>query len=166
MFTDGSHIDGRLPRACQSLGWAFTVLDASLNLVCTAFGVPPKWIDSIQGAELWAVNMALQHVQFPPKLYTDCNSVRQGTQRPLEWASSSKRKFARVWSCISLQLEGTPEVVQWIPAHTSKASIGEKLCSDGEIVSEEYWCSNQMVDLLAKDAANSICVSEAFRSRY
>ena len=52
IFTDGSLLDGSLPKGCQSLGWAFVVIDADGELVAAAYGVPPEWVDTIQGAEL------------------------------------------------------------------------------------------------------------------
>ena len=47
------------------------------------------------------LQMALQHVHFPERLYTDCDSVRMGAQRPLEWACSAKRRLARIWIVVS-----------------------------------------------------------------
>ena len=134
--------------------------------MCAAHGVPPKWVDSIQGAELWAVNMALQHVQCPEKLYSDCDSVRLGAKKSLEWATSSKRRHARIWSTIALQIEGATELIQWMPAHTSEASIGERLCSDGVPVSGDLWSANQIVDMLAKQSADSVRLSQSFRSSF
>ena len=66
------------------------------DLFASAGGVPPRWIDSIQGAELWAVRMALLHVAFPEVLYTDCNTVRLGVRKGLKWGGSAKRRYARV----------------------------------------------------------------------
>ncbi len=65
VFTDGSLLDGRMQKGVQSLGWAFVIITRSGDLVAAAFGVPPKWVDTIQCAELWAVQMALSHVAFP-----------------------------------------------------------------------------------------------------
>jgi hypothetical protein len=68
---DGSLIDAS-GESYQALGWAFIAIDDDGEILAAAFGVPPKWVDSIQGAELWAVRMALQSVLLPNKLYTDC----------------------------------------------------------------------------------------------
>ena len=160
IFTDGSLIDGKLEKPYQSLGWAFVVITSDGVLVAAAYGVPPKWVDTIQGAELWAVQMALQTVQFPSKLYTDCNSVRLGVQFSDQWAGSAKRRFARIWTVIHSAVEDNPSVVQWIPAHTAESSIGQKKCSDGLFVSEDYWSANQLADILAKDAAECIRIFE------
>ena len=63
------------------------------------------------------------------------------------------------------QLDDTQgEVVYSIPAHAAASDIGKKVCSDGCIVSEDMWCANQMVDLLAKDAAALVRRSHHERS--
>ena len=43
--------------------------------------------------------------------------------------------------------------IHWMPAHTSEASVGEVFGSDGVPIDEVKWCSNQIVDLLAKESA-------------
>ena len=43
----------------QALGWAFTIMTQDGEWVAAAHGLPPKWVDTIQGAELWAILMAL-----------------------------------------------------------------------------------------------------------
>ena len=119
-------------------------------------GTPPSWIDTIQNAELWAVQMALTHVVFPECLYTDCDSVRLGVRKSLSWAQSSKRRYARIWSALANQLEDNAEVVHWMPAHIPQSEIGQAIASTGEHVSEDMWCANQIVDLLAKDGADLV----------
>ena len=57
---------------------AFAVIDEVGDLVAAAFGVPPFWVDTIQGAELWAVQMTLAAVVFPSAIYTDCKTVQLG----------------------------------------------------------------------------------------
>ncbi len=52
-FTDGYLLDSKLPRECHALGWAFAVVNVSGELIASAIGVPPRWVNTIQGAELW-----------------------------------------------------------------------------------------------------------------
>eukprot|EP00973_Karenia_brevis_P087305 12104536-Karenia_brevis.AAC.1 len=80
IFTDGSLLDGRW-KGCEALGWSYVVLDEDDNLISAAFGAPPKWVDSIQGAELWAVQVALATALFPKALFTDCQTVQTGVRR-------------------------------------------------------------------------------------
>ena len=63
-----------------------------------------------------------------------------------------------MWTLVSWHLDDSQQVVQWMPAHTAQTSIGQKHCSDGEVVDEHKWCANQLVDLLAKQAAEDIRV--------
>ena len=60
------------------------VIDADGELVAAAYGVPPEFVDTIQGADLWAVRVALLCAAFPSKLFTDCMSVKIGVGRPME----------------------------------------------------------------------------------
>ena len=43
-----------------------------------------------------------------------------------------------------------------MPAHLSEERIADARCSDGSAVTVDMWCANQMADLLAKDAAESV----------
>jgi len=60
VYTDGSLIDGshELAGLCGRLGWAFVVIDQTGTVLSAAHGRPPGWVDSIQGAELWALSVA------------------------------------------------------------------------------------------------------------
>ena len=51
-----------------------------------------------------------------------------------------------------------------MPAHTDEGSIGQVVTSTGELVSENMWCANQMVDLLAKDGALAVRYSSRQRA--
>ena len=165
VFTDGSLLDGLLPDGWKSLGWAFAIVSQAGVVVAAAKGVPPRWVDSIQGAELWAAMMALQHAPLPELLLTDCDAVRLGTRKDGAWASSSRRRYARVWTVLHHQLEDNKESVQWLPAHTAQSAIGQKLCSDGKPINELRWFGNQIVDLLAQQAADEIRIGSAERAK-
>eukprot|EP00973_Karenia_brevis_P019602 2689068-Karenia_brevis.AAC.1 len=81
VFTDGSLIDSNLHGLCDRLGWAFTVLSEDGRLLAAAAGVPPDWVVTIQGAELWGLHMAVQNVLLPKRIYIDCQSVLSGLDR-------------------------------------------------------------------------------------
>jgi len=166
VFTDGSRLDSDLPKEHQSFGWAFVVFDPEGNLVVSAYGTPPKWVDNIQGCELWAVRMALQHATFPERLYTDCDSVRSGVRKARSWANSSKRRFARIWTALDLQLEGQVECIQWMPAHATESSFSSMTASDGVQLTEDMWLSNQLADVLAKSGAASMRPALSERKRF
>ena len=162
VFTDGSLLGGGW-QGCAALGWAFVVLDDEDAVVCAAYGVPPKWFDSIQGAELWDVRMALGKVLFPASVFTDCKTVQVGVRQDQQWAQSAKRRYARLWTVLqtSLEEQGSAEVVHWMPPHTSAKSVGNVFCSDYSILTQAMRSANDMADMLAKAAAegNSIGAS-------
>jgi len=54
------------------------------------------------------------------------------------------------------QLAGQGDNVQWMPAHGSQDQIGQKVCSDGAVVDDSRRAANQIVDLLAKEAADTV----------
>ena len=164
LFTDGSLLDGKLGPQCHALGWAFAVVAKDGALVAAAHGVPPAWIDTIQGAELWAVRTALVYALFPAGIMTDCMSVVTGVRQPKSWAGSSRRRFARVWLHVQDQLEGRGDLVQWMPAHLSQDLIGQRVCSDGVVVDDSRWAANQIADLLAKEAAELVRVPVSTRA--
>ena len=50
-----------------------------------------------------------------------------------------------------------------MPAHTNEDAIGRKQCSDGSVITDTMWHSNQLVDLMAKHAAESARLSKQDR---
>ena len=68
-----------------------------------------------------------------------------------------------MWAVISVQLDDAIDIVAWMPAHTAAGSVGQRCCSDGVILSSDMWCANQIVDMLAKDAARAIRLSFTHR---
>ena len=166
IFTDGSLLDGGWD-GYQALGWAFVAINEHGEVLAAAFGVPPRWIDSIQGAELWAVHMALQAIDLPSALYTDCQTVQRGARQGLKWAQGATRRYSRLWTALHHDLdEGVQaDIVHWIPAHTSQEQVGSLICSDGTVLTETMRCANEIVDRLAKQAAESIAISPGMRAR-
>ena len=63
-------------------------------------------------------------------------------------------------------MDDSPELVEWMPAHTSESSIGSKYASDGRCVDELMWHSNQLADFLAKDATVEARAPAGDRSQF
>ena len=126
--------------------------------MAAAYGVSPAWVDTIQGAELWAVQMVLASVSLPQKIYTDCKTVQLGVNASAAWARSSKRRYARIWTVLHVGLDHGDEAgrVVWMPAHTARSRVGEVKCGDGSAVTEHMWAANQLADLLAKEGAGLV----------
>ena len=50
IYTDGSMVDGPT-KALGRVGFGFAAYDNEGTLIAKAFGTPPRWIDSVPGAE-------------------------------------------------------------------------------------------------------------------
>ena len=164
MFTDGSLLDGQWA-GCAALGWTFVALDDNDCVVAAAHGVPPRWVDSIQGAELWAVHVALETMLFPEALYTDCLTVQKGVQKDADWAGSARRRYARIWMALHTALDGGRDAhrIAWMPAHTKTNQVGSAVCSHGQVLTEAMRSANELADLLAKTAAEGVSIGNSFR---
>ena len=160
--------DIRLEGRCVSLGWAFVVYNSAGEVVASAHGVPPSWIDTIYGAELWALQMVVSIV-IPDlvKIYTDCKSVQQGCSKSPQWAASSRRLYARAWMVINTTFADGNDVapVVWMPAHTAEADVGALLKSDGTVLSNMDRDANALADKLAKLAAQGARYAAGLRKR-
>ena len=110
--------------------------------------------------------MALQSIDMPSALYTDCQTVQKGVRQGLDWAQGARRRYSRLWTTLHYDLdEGVQaELVHWMPAHTSQQQVGELKCSDGTVLTDIMRCANAIVDLLAKQAADSIAMSPGARA--
>ncbi len=104
VFTDGSLQDALLGRHFAALGWAFVVIDQGGNVMAAAHGVPPPWVNTIQGAELWAVKMVWSNVVFPSHVFTDCKPCKwecgknhNGSGPPSSATPGSGRSSIRRW---------------------------------------------------------------------
>ena len=158
VYTDGSSIDAKLGLGLEALGWAFAAFDAEGTLIAAAFGVPPKDVNTIQGAELWALKQALTFVPSPGAIYVDCKTVVDGIRRGHRWIYSSKRRYHQHWVSIFQALDAGESAgkVVWVPAHISESRIGDVSCGDGTLLTEHMWRGNKLVDELAKRAAHTI----------
>ena len=157
VFTDGSLVDARLGLGLEALGWAFAAFDAGGKLVAAAYGVPPKDVNTIQGAELWALKQALTFVPSPVAIYVDCKTVVDGVRSGHHWIYSSKRRYHQHWVTIFRALDAgeSAERVVWVPAHVSETRIGELSCGDGTPFTKDMWIGNKLVDELAKRGAHT-----------
>ena len=158
VYTDGSLIDAKLGLGLEALGWAFAAFDADGTLIAAAFGVPPKDVNTIQGAELWALKQALTFVPSPGAIYVDCKTVVDGVRRGHHWIYSSKRRHHQHWVSIFQTLDAGESAgrVVWVPAHISESRIGDVSCGDGTPITKHMWLGNKLVDELAKRGAHTI----------
>jgi len=153
-YVDGSRLyaEHELCGLVARQGWAIAAYDDNRQLVAAAHGRTPAWADGIHAAELWGLLMATQSFDPGCALKVDCLSVQQGSVRGIGWATAPGRKLARAWAPLVAALEGEPRVT-WMPAHCSEDHLDGKLLGDGSKLTVPHVRGNQMVDTLAKQAA-------------
>ena len=52
-----------------------------------------------------------------------------------------------------------------MPVHSSESAVGQLACGDGTLITQEMLCSNQICDLLAKDAAAANQITSSDQGR-
>ncbi len=166
--TDGSLLDGpsRHCGLCCRLGWAFVVVDNSGSTIAAAHGVPPPWVTTIHGAELWGLQMAAQLALPGTSFRIDCLSVVQVYNAGRKAATSASRYYARIWNVIFSCFDDAAEVdIAWMPAHTKADDVGRLLLSNGQPLTCIDRQTNAEADRLAKAVATSSRVPASVRGR-
>ena len=169
VYTDGSLMDNEpeFEGRCKALGWSFVVLGPDGRVRAAARGCPPAYIDTIYGAELWAVQMVvIRAFAGMARVITDCESVRVGCQSGSKRTTGPGSVYARTWAAVhATGDEGELEVpVVWMPAHTALWQIDTAVKSDGTFLSALDRDANDLADKGAKVAASSRRVAEAVRA--
>ena len=153
-YTDGSLLDGELGEM-QQLGWAFVAVSADGTRLAAASGVPPPWVQSISGAEAWAILCAARYAEEGCAFITDSMACTDAVQRGRRWATAASRPLARAWRLIFDHLGDNHATfnLKWMPAHCKPYDIGIKELSDGSKLTRRDLNANAEADLLAKRAA-------------
>ena len=120
--------------------------------MASAHGIPPDWITTIHGAEVWALYAAARCAITGAHYKSDCLSVVRSYKRGRQWATAAERPMARAWNLI-FELLGDGTTLVWMPAHTSIDQCVHRMRSDLKQVSATDWRANQLADVLAKSAA-------------
>ena len=80
-------------------------LDQEGSVTGSAHGTPPAWVDTVYGAELWALGQATRLAMPGTAFRTDCLSVLKVFQSGKRMACSGKCKLARIWNGIFAALD-------------------------------------------------------------
>ena len=81
----------------------------------------------------------------------------------------SEAQVCQVWSTVIAHVDdcrSIEDTVVWMPAHAAESRVAHAKCSNGQVISSSMWASNQLVDLMAKDAACSIRLPLSFRAKF
>ena len=76
--------------AIGRVGFGVVALNAQGEVVAKAFGTPPMWINSVPGAETWALYEALRNMIPGASIRSDCASVVNRFKSGEKAATSSK----------------------------------------------------------------------------
>ncbi len=163
-YTDGSAYDSYSRRMCRC-GWSFVAVDAEANVIAAAHGVPPKWVDSIPGAEAWALIQAA-NVACPGSVYkSDCLSVLKAVRAGPTKSTAHDRPLARVMGRLLATFDGDDEAATlvWLPGHSTSADVGRAALSDGTLLTATDHAMNARADGLANAAARAVLVDPTVR---
>ena len=111
--------------------------------------------------------LVLYACPIPPPIITDCRSILTMAAAGTVSATAPARPQAHIWGRIATALDGdvsvliTTDVLTWMPAHGSVATIGRAVRSDGQQVSALDWRANRLADSLAKGAVGDIPLCRA-----
>ena len=163
-YPDGSGIDGEDPSTAR-FGWAFVQAELIGVFPSAAFGATPFWIDSVVGAEAWALFMAFSHALPGSSARTDCFPNVTALRKGRLWATRQSRALARTYSMIYAQADDDDDLatrVDWMPSHRTDSAVGEQLLG-GVTLSITDIRANRLADLLAKKGAATFRVPKAER---
>jgi len=160
VYADGSRLfaETRYANLVARQGWAFATFDADGGLVAAAHGRTPWWAEGIHATELWALLNAVLSTTPGNPFIIDCKAVMMGSRRGQQWATAPNRRLARAWAPLAAALEGSSEAVVWMPAHCREKDVGERVLSNGSLLSCTDLAANAFVDGLAKEAARQEAV--------
>ena len=164
-YTDGSRIDDDYVN-CKRFGWAFVAVDSIGRRLGAASGVPPPWIESITGAEAWALLMAVRSAAPGASFKTDSLNCADTIRKGKAWALAPTRPLARVWRDLFSTFDdpSDAESVVWMLAHSSSSDVGVLCLGNGTKLTDLDRDSNHAADKLAKSAALAYRVPVAVRT--
>ena len=153
VYPDGSFLDGITVEIGRG-GWAFAVMDEDGMVIAAAYGVPPPWIQGIEGAEAWALFQALL-VTLPSlsRYWPDCLPVYLATKKGPEVALDPRNVLARIHGMLLTALEDAPpDVVGWMLSHLTIKDLNLQMAtkSDESLVGRLDLEGNKLADELAK----------------
>ena len=100
-------------------------------------------------------------------LNTGCKSILISARAGKERVAHHSRQLARIWNQVAATLDddvgklADGNLLVWIPAHTTLASVGEARASNGDRFTTLDWRANRLADILAKTGAERYKASDA-----
>jgi hypothetical protein len=152
VYTDGSRLGGPTPLLARN-GWAFVVLNEANEMIASASGVPPDWIEDIPATEAWALKEAASCALPGCHFFVDCDPCVKAFHQGRAISCSDKNPLARVHRLMHEALDGVPvSSVVWMPARLKPGQCGTVVRGDGFLLTEIDVAANAEADKLAKQA--------------
>jgi hypothetical protein len=154
-YMDGSCFESNIAELSRC-GWGFVCINEVGEIVGSAFGTCPSWVDDIGGAEAWAMLQAtIVAVPGKANFWTDCQPLLTMISKGDGITTDPKNIYARVHSLVMAQIDDTPlEAIGWMPAHSSTKQLGSLRKGDGQLLTELDRYANGEADRLAKKGAS------------
>ena len=96
----------------------------------------------------------------------DCEPCVKAIHYGVKWATTGRRKHARVHALMLAALDDMPsDQAVWMPAHTKIDDIGKAKLGDGSTLTKVDRDSNAVADLHAKAAASEVRVPAIIRKK-
>jgi hypothetical protein len=146
-------------------GWSFVAVDRVGNVTAAAYGLTPDWVDTIGGAEAWALFQAMSRAVPGSSFRVDCKPCVDMVHAGEAVATEGRRILARVFKLVFTALHDSESVV-WIPAHTSESDVGVKVIGNGQTLTAIDREANSLADKLAKLAVEEHRVPPNVRSAF
>ena len=159
VYLDGSLRDEPNEHLTRA-GFGFIAYDQEGKVKAAACGVPPPWINSIHGAELWALFAALR-IAMPGVAYrSDRKAVVDTFKAGEKTATAATVEMARLWKLVFAACDDTPSPhldvdLEWMPAHTKPGDVDVIHLSDGSLLTKRDRQANDAADFLAKRGAQT-----------
>ena len=155
VYTDGSRLDGPTPLLARN-GWAFVVLNEADEIIASAHGVPPNWVDDIPGTEAWALTQAGYYAEPGCTFFVDCEPCVKAFHAGAVLSCADNKPLARVHTLMHDALDHIPAAsVIWMPAHLKPNQCGTVIRGDGFLLTEIDVWANDQADRLAKRRLSS-----------
>ena len=95
------------------------------QLIVSASGIPPDWVDDIPGTEAWALVPVWMHAEPGCTFFVDCEPCVKAFHVGPRACSIDNKTVARVHAVMHAAMDDAPsEAVIWMPSHVKPGHCG------------------------------------------
>ncbi len=135
------------------------MVNAAGEDIGSVFAPAPLAMQTVPGAEAYALYLVLQMATVPLRIWTDCQATIDGVQNGAAWACDGQRPNARLWRAIWSILNDVGIGPHGVTVHKTKAHCSE---ADVQRGTTTWWQrrGNSMADERARSGARCHPVDE------